>query len=193
MRRHRQGFSIIEAVMSMAIVGGLLVVAINTVGASVSAQQSTGNHGRGRLLTAAMLSEILQLGYHDPGASVTFGLEALEAGTTRAAFDDVDDYHALSETTLKEKDGTVLPGLTGWRRSVTVALMDPTSSGTVAGSDLGVKRVTVQVWYQDVLAAELSALKWGQPPPATPAPTPGPAPNPGPGPIQTQTLKQSNF
>ena len=165
MMRHRSGFSIVEAVMSMVIVSGLLVVSLNTVGASVSAQQSTGDHGRGRLLAAAMLSEILQLDYHDPGVVVTFGPEALEVGLTRAAFDDVDDYTAFSETTLKEKDGTVLPGLTGWQRTVTVALVNPASLGTSAGSDLGAKRVTVQVRHNNVLEAEVSGLKWGQPPP----------------------------
>lgn len=177
MMRQRRGFSIIEAIMSMMMVGGLLVVALNTVGASVSAQQSTGDHGRGRLLATAMLSEILQLDYHDPGVVVTFGPEALEVGLTRAAFDDVDDYTALSETTPQKKDGTALPGLTGWQRTVAVAFVDPTNLGTVAGSDLGVKRVTVQVRHNDAVVAEVSGLKWGQPPV-----TPVVIPDPGPGP-----------
>lgn len=169
--------------MSIVIVGGLMVVALNTVGASTTAQYSTANHGRGRLLAASLLAEIMQQSYVDTGASPLFGLEVSESGLNRADFDDSDDYSAWTETPPKNKDGTSLPGPTGWTRSVAVSWVNPTNSTQIVGTDQGVKRIKVTVMHQGVVMAELTAIKSGTPVPTAVLP-------PDPGPQQQQQQQQ---
>jgi hypothetical protein len=57
----------------------------------------------------------------------------------------VDDYHGWSSSPPVEKDGTLLSGLTGWQRSVTVEWVNPDDPGEVKAFETGAKRITVTV------------------------------------------------
>ena len=93
------------------------------------------------------MSEVLRASYEDPDDNVTFGVEADEllAGTTRAVFDDVDDYHGWSSASIEDRSGGALAGGASWAQSVTVELVVPVNPGTVSGTDLGLKRITVTI------------------------------------------------
>ena len=49
-----------EIVLSILLVGGLLVAALNTVGSTVMTRQITSKRSRGHLLAQDLMSEILQ-------------------------------------------------------------------------------------------------------------------------------------
>ena len=106
--------------------------------------------------------------YEEPVDTPVFGPEATEdAGGNRTEYDDVDDYHGWVAGPPQERDGTALPGLTGWQRSVSVDYVDPDVPETVVGSDQGVKRVTVTVSRDGTPVVTLRTLvteAW-QPPP----------------------------
>ena len=152
-------FSLAETAISILLVGGLVVVALNTVGASVSGRQFNRNRGSGDLLAHHLMSEILRQSYEEPVDTVTMGREAGEGGGSRAAYDDVDDYHGWVSSPPEEKDGTVRTDLTGWERSVAVEFVDPDSLSTVRATDTGVKRITVTVRRDGVDKAALTAIK----------------------------------
>ncbi len=90
-------FTIVEAVISTVIVAVMFVAALNTVGASRLTQHRAALTSRGRLFAEMLLSEITQQNYKDSGASPAFGPETGELTTTRADFDDVDDYNGWSK------------------------------------------------------------------------------------------------
>ncbi|OHB74407.1 MAG: hypothetical protein A2Z25_19765 [Planctomycetes bacterium RBG_16_55_9] len=71
----------------------------------------------------------------------------------------MDDYHGWSSSPPTNKDGTAIPGLDEWRRSVTVEWVNPLNVSQVQGSESSAKRVTVTVSYGDVPVASLAAIK----------------------------------
>jgi hypothetical protein len=158
----------LEVVVSTFIVGILLVVAMQTAGSVASGQLRSAEQGRARLLAAELMGEILCQAYEEPVDTPLFGPEPGESASgTRTDYDDVDDYHGWTASPPVDKQGDELTGLAVWQRSVTVALVDPEDLGTVAGEDLGVKRVTVSVTRNGTAAASLTAAltdSW-QPPP----------------------------
>jgi len=138
------GFTIIESVMSILIVGAMLVMVINTLGSSVRGRKIRQAQSRAPALASQLMAEILQAHYSDLTETAVFGREASESGANRSSFDDVDDYHNWSATP-QDKEGTPLAGMDGWTRSVTVQYVQPTDLSSVSATDQGIKRITVTV------------------------------------------------
>ena len=142
---HKGGVTLIEAVLSIFIVSIMFVAVINTVGAMARSRQIQATQSSGPALGRQLMGEILQSQYVEPDEEAIFGPEASEAGNSRENFDDVDDYNNWSASPPQAKDGTDIPGLTGWQRSVTVQYAHPDNITDTVGSDQGLKRITVTV------------------------------------------------
>jgi len=157
----RRGFSLLEAVIAMLLVGVVLVAALHVLAGTTASTLTTAQHAAGVLLAEGLLAETLTLPYAEPDAGQTavFGPEAGETGGSRAAFDDVDDYRNWSASPPESPDGTVLPGYAGWTRSVAVAYLDPSDLNQVVASDMGVKRVTVTASFNGRPVAVLTAIR----------------------------------
>jgi len=156
-----EGFTLVEAVISLIIVATMLVAALSTVGASRLSQQRTSQYNRGQLLAESLMAEILAQDYLDPNDTPVFGTESGESTTTRADFDDVDDYHGWSSSPPVEKDGTIISGLTGWKRSITVEWVEPLDVTQVSVTETNIKRVTVKVSCGNKQVGFLVAIKTG--------------------------------
>ncbi len=152
-------FTIVETVISTVIVAVMFVAALNTVGASRLTQYRASLVSRGRLLAESLMSEILQQDYQEPDEVPAFGRESGELATTRAAYDDVDDYHGWSASPPVGKDGTPLTNTTGWVRTAQVQWVDPANPTQTVATESGVKRIMVTVAYNDVPQATLVALR----------------------------------
>jgi len=138
------GFTLIESVMSILIVGAMLVMVINTLGSSVRGRKIRQTQSRAPALASQLMAEILQASYSDLTETAVFGRETSESGANRGSFDDVDDYHNWSGTP-QNKDGTTLTGMDGWTRSVTVQYVQPADLSSVSATDQGIKLITVTV------------------------------------------------
>lgn len=158
-RCFRSAFTILEAVISTIIVAVMLVAALSTVGASRLIQHETALADRGRLLAESLMSEVLQHDYEDPNIPIVFGPESGESTTTRADFDDVDDYHGWSSSPPAAEDGTPLANSTGWRRTAKMEWVDPREPSQIQGSETGAKCITVTASYNDVPQATLVAIR----------------------------------
>ena len=154
-----RAFTIVEAVLATVIVAVMLVAALTTVGVSKATQHKASLVGQGRLLTESLMSEILRQSYEDAKDAGVLGRESGESDTTRAAFDDVDDYHGWSSSPPTAKDGTALLNGAGWSRTVTVEWVIPTSPQQVKSAETGAKRVTVTAAYNKVPQATLVAIR----------------------------------
>lgn len=157
--RRRTGFTLVEAAISTVVVAVMLVAALNTVGAARVAQYKATLVGRGRLYAEALMTEILQQSYQEPGATYVFGREAGESDTIRTAYDDVDDYHGWTESPLAARDGTALPNSANWSRTVTVEWVDPLDPIQVGGTETGAKRITVVAAFRNVPQATVVAVR----------------------------------
>lgn len=115
-----RGFTLIEAVVSMVIVGVMLVAALQTVAAAADARRRGAALSRADDLARVLLSEVCSKAYEDPNGSPVFGTEAGEIARDSRNFNDFDDYHGFTQTDPTLADGTALAGYTGWSWGVSV-------------------------------------------------------------------------
>jgi type II secretory pathway pseudopilin PulG len=158
----QRALTLAEAVVSMVIISVMLVAALNSVGASRTTQQKIADRSRGFLLAEDLMSEILRQDYEDADlAPGSFGLGGDEVGDgSRSLWDDVDDYDGWSASPPQQKDGTVIPDLAGWGRSVTVARAEPGDFEAIApATDTGVKQIRVDVTYEGAVVVSLVAVR----------------------------------
>ena len=155
----RWAFTLVEAVVSLLIVGAMLVATLSTVGASRLSKYTISEHSRGQLLAQPLMAEILQQDYSDPNDTPVFGIESGESTTTRVDFDDVDDHNGWVSNPPEQKDGTQISDLTGWERSVTVEWVNPDDVTQVLGSESNAKRITVNVSFNNKNVASLVAIR----------------------------------
>ena len=145
-RSKRPAFSLLEVTISSMIVGVMLVAALNAVGAATTGRFRSGERSQAQLLADALMAEILELHYSEPVDQPTFGPEPGETATaTRAAFDDVDDYHGWSSKPPVDEDGTPLGNADNWTRSAVVNYASAANLAVNVGTDTGIKQIAVTV------------------------------------------------
>ena len=158
-RGGRRAISLIEATVSIALVGGLLTVSLNFIAAAATGQKNMGERGRADLLAVGLISEILNQAYMEPIDTPVFGRESGESGGSRAEYDDVDDYDGWKSSPPENPDGTEMSQLADFEREVSVAYVDPSDLKTTILTDAGVKQVTVTVRFQGKPLSQMVALR----------------------------------
>ncbi|MDX2132046.1 MAG: prepilin-type N-terminal cleavage/methylation domain-containing protein [Planctomycetota bacterium] len=143
----RRGFSLIEATIAAAVLVVLVIGALETLGATARARHRLADAARAHALAESLCAEVGARAFSDPDAGTdAIGPNPGDAGVTRAGFDDVDDYHALSEKPPESRDGVA--GADGsWQRDTEVVWMTRLPSGALTPSltATSIKRVTVTV------------------------------------------------
>lgn len=155
----QRGFALIEAIVSAMIIGLMVAAAVETVGKSRTSQVWAADRVRGYELASQLMAEITSAPYSDPDEATLFGREISEVLGNRSDFDDVDDYHGLSESPPRLRDGSVLTGYSGWRRQVSVAHALPSDTSQDAFLDSGAKRIVVTVYSPASKVAELHSIR----------------------------------
>jgi type II secretory pathway pseudopilin PulG len=158
--RHRSAFTLAETAVATVVVGVMLGAAIQTVGASRTSQIWNSDRLHALALASSLMGEITDSYYTDPNAVVSvIGPDAGENQALRTTLNDVDDYDGLVDSPPTNRDGTAIPGLTNWKRTVAVRWVNPSSLGTVMTSDSGLKRIVVDVYRGSVRMVELVAYR----------------------------------
>lgn len=161
MHRRARGLSLVEVVISLAIVGGLFASTMAGVGAVGRAGIIADERVRASQYAADLVSEIQAQPYEDPAlAAGSFGLSAADsAGPGRSKYDDVDDYNGYTESPLTDRSGAVIPRTTGWTRSVTVGWARPANPDGLANSDSRIKKIVVTIQRRGRILAQFSGLR----------------------------------
>lgn len=157
--RPLRGISLVEAIVSIGIVGVMLAASLSTVGASYMRRQGMEDRARANLLAQELMTEILVKPYNDPGGSSILGIEIDELLAPRSNFDDVDDYDGWSASPPEEVDGTEISGLDGWSRSASVVETLDSNLKSTSPVETGIKRITVTVKKDGVTLATLVAIR----------------------------------
>lgn len=153
----RPGLSLVEVVLSTAIIGTLLASVLSVVG--VAAQRSARAHEaeRAAWLARDLMAEVASR----PCAFRTSGLlfsgldldldqggvltrDAPGAHPDRTAFNDIFDYDNWTSTPPVDVDGTAIPGFTGWTRNIDVDAVSPVTL-TVRAFDDTCARIVVTI------------------------------------------------
>ena len=155
----RRAARLVEVAMASLLVGVLLIAALNSVGARLRHQALLADQQRAHRLAEQLLAEVLEHRYADPDETPIFGPEASESGGTRSVFDDVDDFDGWDQTGPVDRDGVALANATLWRRTVNVAYVPANDMTGTSGSDQGLKRITVNVYYDGQLLASRVGIR----------------------------------
>jgi len=156
-----RGMTLIETVVSVAVVSVLLAGALNTTGQAAVARRLTSERRLAEKLCSELMAEALARPYLDPDTGINGnGPAGDEASTTtRVAFDDVDDFHGWKASPPLTRDGKVIAGTTGLTREISVTKSNK-STGTDLFSYAGeVKLVVVTVSRGDRQLARVSAVR----------------------------------
>ena len=159
--QRRRGLSIVEAAISIVLVGVMLVAALNAAGASKLALTKLSDRGRGMLLAQEIMTEILAMEYEDSAFPAgNFGRGAAENATgDRSLYDDVDDFDTWTATPPEDKDGTAKADHADWSRGVIVDRATAADLRLTSGTDTRIKRITVTVSKKGVTVATLVAFR----------------------------------
>ncbi len=140
----RRGLSIIEVSIATVLTGALLVGSMRIAGTHAAARSAMAQRLAAEFLAQHLAAEIGSRFYEDPVDPLdVFGPSATELVSGRSSFNDVDDYHGLTETPPRGPTGAALSGLTGVERTTKVEYID--TSGNVSVTATGLKRVTIVV------------------------------------------------
>lgn len=149
----QQGFTLIELIIFIVVVGlgmaGILMV-INTV---VKSSADPMVQKQAVAIAESMLEEILLKDYANPVGGDT--------GSTRALFDDVDQYNSYSSIGIKDLTGATIPALVSYNiNSVSVCLESACPAPINAAlSAASAKRVTVSVTGPNGVAVSLKGYR----------------------------------
>src|SRR5829696_2414889 len=98
-RSSRRGMTMAEVVIATAIVGVMTVAALESTGMVYRTRRINANRLTGPGLAQELLAEVLAMPYEDPeNPGGAIGLDAGESSSTRATFDDVDDYNVWTSS-----------------------------------------------------------------------------------------------
>lgn len=92
-REKHRGFTLVEATLSVAIVGILLVASTATFGSIAQARKSQVESRAAFLLAQQLMTEIMQCYFRQQGTNPVFGPQA---GQTRPTFNYVDAYNGYT-------------------------------------------------------------------------------------------------
>ena len=159
--RRVAGFTLIETVICLIIVSVMLAAALSTVAAARVSRYKINVRQRGELLAQELMAEILAQAYEEPEDAPAYGVEAPETATSRAAWDDVDDYRDWSASPPQEKDGTAIPGLDAWRRTVRIRRVDASDPTSALAIETGAKQIEITVSCNDMRVAKIVAIRTG--------------------------------
>jgi Tfp pilus assembly protein PilV len=158
--KQRRGFTMVEAVMSTLVVSLVLVAAMRVAAVSAVMQYKAADSVAGRYLADGLLNDIRALAYQEPSGTVNFGRETGEYASSKANYDDVDDFNGWSESPPQERDGTVMSQFNStWKRSVVVAWVKFANLSQTSGTESGIKQITVNVYHNGLLVASRSAFR----------------------------------
>lgn len=154
LRRH--AFSLVEVVVAIIIVSTMLATSMYAVGAAARDRRVQADIRRGHELCRALMTEVLQQRFEAPPGSAT------PSTTTRANWDTVDDYDALTERPPLSKSGVALSGASGWTRTVSVsyATFDTTSYvAAKTASQTTLKRIVITATSPRGFTSQLIAYR----------------------------------
>jgi MSHA pilin protein MshD len=161
--RRSRGIAMVEVAVSILVIGLMAAAAVRTVAAARLVDYTAQQRARGRMLADGIIWEIMTKAYQDPTLpTLVLGPEAGE--TARSQYDDVDDYNGLTESPPQNQDGTTIPNLTNWTRSVLVEWVDPNNvTGSASLTETGCKRITVTVKFRSAIMATATAVRTNAP------------------------------
>jgi len=157
-RTRRRGFTLVEAVFSVMIVGIAAAGISRAVGVGARTQLAAWERVHGLALADEMIAEALTRPAFR--GVEPFGPSGAEIGSnSRAIFDDFEDYHGWTSKPPRTQSGAEIDRYSNWRRSCVVEFVDPDNPASVAPGETDAVRLTVRVYHGLRLVAKSSVIR----------------------------------
>ena len=156
-RQRFAGITLVETVLSLLILGGAFVAALNTIASARGAQAIVTQRQFGLVLAEDLMAEILSQAEYKEG--LLFGPEVGEALSGRSAFDAVDDYAGWESAPPVDLNGDVISGAERNSRQVEVVYAQLNQPANDSLTDQGVMRITVTVKRGRKVVATLTSYR----------------------------------
>lgn len=114
MRNKQQGVTLVELIISIVIISTALAGVLGLINVTVLHSANPIMQQQAIAIAEAYIEEITALPIIDPDGS--------NAGENRATFDNVDDYHGLSDTGVTDQTGNALTALSDYTVDVDIHL-----------------------------------------------------------------------
>jgi MSHA pilin protein MshD len=124
-----RGFTLIELVISIAIVAIAVTAVVGALSANAAQSADRMIQQQATAIASSYLDEILQKPYDDP--------DGVNGEIARTAFDNVADYNGLSNAGARDQTDSPIPGLGGYNVTVSVG------AGSLGGVPVGAVRLVV--------------------------------------------------
>jgi MSHA pilin protein MshD len=148
MRGHRErGVTLIELVISIVVIAIAASAVLGVLSRSVGRSADSMVMSQAVAIAEAYLEEITLRPFADP--------DGVDGESSRADFDDVDDYNGLVDVGARDQFGAAIAALSQYTVAVTV--VPSTALTGVPGVDA--ERVDVRVTYSPNVTVTLSAYK----------------------------------
>ena len=152
---YRNGITMMETVLSLVILGGAFVAALNTIASARGAQAMVTQRQLGLVLAEDLMAEVLSQDAYKEG--LLFGPEVDEVLGRRADFDAVDDFDGWTSSPPVDAQGVTIQGTTGYTRTIEISYVRLNNISTKSLTDQGVLRITVTVLHGSKTVATLVA------------------------------------
>lgn len=140
----RMGLSLVEVVISAAILGTIGVISLQGVAAMHRSHMDTVDAARADLLARDLMDEILLHSF-----SITAETDMAAVITTRKTFNSISDYdnwNADGSLPVQDKNGDPLEVGSGWARRITVKNVSNNNVALLAAfNDTRIKKIAVTV------------------------------------------------
>jgi type II secretory pathway pseudopilin PulG len=155
----RTAFTLVEAVVAVAITGGMLAAGLTTISATAKSRAVMENRVMALEMAQELMDAVRAKPYEDPTTPGGIGVDAGEVAGDPTTFDDVDDFNGYTESAVTDLRGRAVSGRAGWSRSVAVVWADPLDPMTDPGVENGLKMIVVKVKYGKAMVIELCAVR----------------------------------
>lgn len=158
-RQGQQGMTMIELVISIMIISVALVATVNGMMPALSHNADPLWRDKSIKLAQLYIDEVLSKKYDE--TSSTGGSDSLsassfinnpncatlgpDAGENRNEYDDVDDYHGLSDTPPRLQSGISLSNYVGYSAAITVSCDGNTVASSGGTANDHAKKITVVI------------------------------------------------
>lgn len=169
-RSLRRGFSLVEAMVAVTLVAVSCSAMLLSVSVALQATEASRGTSRANMLAQELMTEISACRWADSTEASHWGPETDETGTTRAAFDDIDDYDGWSGppqtrggVTYDALQQAFFPSVTSheyrdYMCSVSVQYVSSTGQATPTGTASLYRQVTIEVTHPQHSPQKLSRI-----------------------------------
>lgn len=155
---HR-AFSLIETTVATLLVSISLVASLNTMAFVLTTTSRDAEAQRANQIAQFLLAQITSRPFADPeNATGTLGTESGD-GSLRTTWDDCDDYHGWSTTTITDLGNVPLATAVGWSCAVSANYCSPTNPNTLSLGATTLKRVNLTLTSPSSRSFTYSSLR----------------------------------